>query len=154
MKRTFLALLLSLLSLFALGGSAEEITDEEAFAKAIQPVPVLVFSIGGDVFYGETADNTAGDVLMEYLGNSRMETELDEAGTGILPWTLPLDASEEPVSAGDLVLLSDDWVQLCLEDAEETSVPLAHIQSGSPEDWRAAFGAGNVRFSLWIEWSE
>ena len=135
-----------------------ETIDWDEAANAIQPIPMLVISANGKVFYGELEDNPSAQAFIERLSSEAIEVEMHDYGhfekVGPLPWSLPRTDETITTRPGDVILYQGNQITIYYDQNTWDFTRLAKIEDATKDGLLAAFGEGNVTVKLWIEWSE
>ena len=135
-----------------------ETIDWDEAANAIQPVPTLVISANGKVFYGDLEDNPSAQAFIEKLSSEAIEVEMHDYGhfekVGPLPWSLPRTDETITTGPGDVILYQGNQITIYYDQNTWDFTRLARIGDVTKEALLEAFGDGNVTVKLWIEWSE
>lgn len=121
--------------------------------EAARPVPQFMAAVGDDVFLVDCEDNAAVGEMIELLSRKAITVDLAKSGdtlsAGELPWNLPFEKAGISARAGDLLLIGENRLALCIGDGDIEGVKLGGIQSISDEQLAAAKAV-----DLWVEWSE
>ena len=135
-----------------------ETIDWDEAANAIQPVPTLVIAANGKVFYGEFEDTPSAQALIEKLSGGPVEIEMYDYGhfekVGPLPWDLPRTDETITTEPGDVILYQGNQITIYYDQNTWDFTRLARIEDVTREELLSAFGEGDVKVILWIEWSE
>ena len=135
-----------------------ETIDWDEAANAVQPVPTLVISANGKVFYAHLEDNASAQSLIEKLSNGAAEVEMHDYGhfekVGPLPWDLPRTDETITTEPGDVILYQGNQITIYYDQNTWDFTRLARIEDVTREELLSAFGEGDVKVILWIEWSE
>ena len=135
-----------------------ETIDWDEAANAIRPVPTLVISANGRVFYGDLEDNPSAQAFIEKLSHEAIEVELHDYGhfekVGSLPWSLPRTDETITTRPGDVILYQGNQITIYYDQNTWDFTRLARIGDATKDALLEAFGDGNVTVKLWIEWSE
>ena len=132
--------------------------DWDEAANAVQPVPTLVISANGKVLYAHPEDNASAQALIEMLSSEAIEVEMYDYGhfekVGPLPWDLPRTDETITTEPGDVILYQGNQITIYYDQNTWDFTRLARIEDVTREELLSAFGEGDVKVILWIEWSE
>ena len=135
-----------------------ETIDWDEAADAIEPVPTLVIAANGKVFYAHLEDNASAQALIEKLSSGAVEVEMHDYGhfekVGPLPWDLPRTDETITTKPGDVILYQGNQITVYYDQNTWDFTRLARIEDVTKEELLSAFGEGDVKVILWIEWSE
>ena len=135
-----------------------ETIDWDEAANAVQPVPTLVISANGKVLYAHPEDNASAQALIEMLSSEAIEVEMHDYGhfekVGPLPWSLPRTDETITTEPGDVILYQGNQITIYYDQNTWDFTRLARIEDVTREELLSAFGEGDVKVILWIEWSE
>ena len=135
-----------------------ETIDWDEAADAVEPVPTLVIAANGKVFYAHLEDNPSAQALIEKLSNGAVEVEMHDYGhfekVGPLPWDLPRTDETITTEPGDVILYQGNQITVYYDQNTWDFTRLARIEDVTREELLSAFGEGDVKVMLWIEWSE
>ena len=135
-----------------------ETIDWDEAANAVQPVPTLMIATNGKVFYAHPEDNASAQALIEKLSGGPVEIEMHDYGhfekVGPLPWDLPRTDETITTEPGDVILYQGNQITIYYDQNTWDFTRLARIEDVTREELLSAFGEGDVKVILWIEWSE
>ncbi len=135
-----------------------ETIDRDEAANAVQPVPTLVISANGKVFYAHPEDNASAQALIKKLSGGPVEIEMHDYGhfekVGPLPWDLPRTDETITTEPGDVILYQGNQITIYYDQNTWDFTRLARIEDVTREELLSAFGEGDVKVELWIEWGE
>ena len=127
-------------------------------AEAIQPMPTLVIEAGGKTFYAVLEDNSSAAEFAEKLSDGPITVDMHDYGNfekvGSLPWSLPRNDTSITTEPGDVILYQGNQITIYYDQNTWDFTRLAKIGDVTREDLLSAFGEGDVKVELWIEWSE
>ena len=135
-----------------------ETIDWDEAANAIEPVPTLAIAANGKVFYAHLENNASAQALIEKLSSGAIEVEMHDYGhfekVGPLPWDLPRTDETITTEPGDVILYQGNQITIYYDQNTWDFTRLAKIEYVTREELLSAFGEGDVKAVLWIEWSE
>ena len=135
-----------------------ETIDWDEAANAIEPVPTLAIAANGKVFYAHLENNASAQALIEKLSSGAIEVEMHDYGhfekVGPLPWDLPRTDETITTGPGDVILYQGNQITIYYDQNTWDFTRLAKIEYVTREELLSAFGEGDVKAVLWIEWSE
>ena len=135
-----------------------ETIDWDEAANAVQPVPTLAIAANGKVFYAYPEDNASAQALIKKLSGGPVEIEMHDYGhfekVGPLPWNLPRTDETITTEPGDVILYQGNQITIYYDQNTWGFTRLARIEEVTREELLSAFGEGDVKVELWIEWSE
>lgn len=112
----------------------------------------LYLTIGETTFVAEFADNSSAEALKELLLKAPLTLQLHDYGNfekvGSLGQNLP--RNDEPITteAGDLILYQGNQFSIYYAENAWQLTRLGKIQNATPDELKAALGAGDVLVTL------
>ena len=117
-----------------------------------------MIATNGKVFYAHPEDNASAQALIEKLSGGPVEIEMHDYGhfekVGPLPWDLPRTDETITTEPGVVILYQGNQITIYYDQNTWDFTRLARIEDVTMEELLSAFGEGDVKVILWIEWSE
>ncbi len=125
---------------------------------AVKPVPTLVISANGKVFYASLEQNSSARAFTEKLSSKAITVVMQDYGdfekVGPLPWSLERNDCQITTKPGDIILYQGNQITIYYDTNTWNFTRLAKIEDVTREKLLKVFGEGNVSVDFWVEWSE
>ena len=121
----------------------------ERIIEPIRPTAVLAMSTDDRTYYTHLEDNPSGNSFFERLRTDAVDTQFikdSDMMIAALPFSLPFVSKEIIASIGDVVLISNDRIGICLKNTAGSYVKIGSIRDVPDVD--------RLDVNLSLEWSE